>query len=123
MVDAFGFRTSTNELIVCSATFVRIEFQFFDSLLQVRNRHSMAMDDNCFIMVNCLDVASIDASYSRFLCVFGLTNKKLAIHLVAVSANKEEEFKPELLDSREAVWTLDIRKGNGYSLNDKYYYF
>lgn len=111
MVDAFGFRTPNNELIICFATFVRIEFQFFDSGLQIRNRNYTAMADNYFIMVNCMDITPIDTDCSKFLCIYGLTNKKLAIHLVDRNAKQEEEFKPALLDSREAVWNLDTRKG------------
>ncbi|KAI6190543.1 putative Stat3-interacting protein [Aphelenchoides bicaudatus] len=110
MVDAFGFRSPLNELIICFATFVRVEFQFLDSSLQVRKRHFNAMADNYFIMVNCLDVMAADSNYQKFLCIYGLTNKKLAIHLFDESGNLEEEFKPSLIDSREAIWNLHIRK-------------
>lgn len=70
------------------------------------------MADNYFIMVNCLNVTLIPSS-NRFLCIVGLTNKKLGIYAWNPETNKadDESFKPHLLDSREAVWNLDVRIG------------
>lgn len=110
MVDAFVFRDSS-ELVICYSTFVRIEFYQLDSSHKIKSRHFMQMADNYFIMVNCLNVIPIVPN--KFLCTFGLTNKKLGVYIWDATLTNEEnsEFKPQLLDSREAVYNLDVRKG------------
>jgi hypothetical protein len=107
MVDAFGFRDSDGNLTLCYSTFVRVEFLHFSKEGEVESKHFTTMDENYFIMVNCLSVTPIR---NGFLCIFGLTNKKLAIYLLN-SSSADEEFKPRLLDSREAIWNLDVKSG------------
>ncbi|KAI6227783.1 putative elongator complex protein 2 [Aphelenchoides fujianensis] len=113
MVDAFGFRDAKRRLVLCHATFETAEVRFFRE------------DDQTFVtlragpleghrLINCLHFLPLEGEKPAFVCVFGRTDKKLAVHLLEaedpeVEQTEAKRFEPLLLELKEAVFDLDIR--------------
>ncbi|KAI6238232.1 putative elongator complex protein 2 [Aphelenchoides fujianensis] len=117
MVDAFAFRNAKGRLVLCHATFESVEVRFFRE------------DDQTFVtlragpleghrLINCLHFLPLEGEKSAFVCVFGRTDKKLAVHLLEaedpeLEQTEAKKFEPLLLELKEAVFDLDIRADRG----------
>ncbi|KAI6214006.1 hypothetical protein M3Y94_00218000 [Aphelenchoides besseyi] len=117
MVDAYGFRTENNQLIIGIGTFEGIELRCFDEDYKTFRSRLMAPLSS-YRMINCFNVLPIlNNDFIAFLCVFGRTDKKLGVHLMknidsAESDKDGKVFEPILLETRESVFDLDVRLDN-----------